>query len=168
MNNKILKNYLLGQKYFPARVWSLFPAAGPRVAKCQYFYTDQNCQTKFYPKKRVNCNSFDTNKKDTFGEQLLITLPILTSLYTQIVTKNGLILPTSVFFQTFTPTCQYFYTDISIISVTFRNSDNVQCHYCGWWGSPEVSRFQGEPSQEVISLLVLKVLRFEKENFLRN
>ena len=115
MNNKILKNYLLGQKYFPARVWSLFPAAGPRVAKCQYFYTDQNCQTKFYPKKRVNCNSFDTNKKDTFGEQLLITLPILTSLYTQIVTKNGLILPTSVFFQTFTPTCQYFYTDISII-----------------------------------------------------
>ena len=25
----------------------------------------------------------------------------------------------------FTPTCKYFYTDISVISVTFRNSDDA-------------------------------------------
>ena len=36
--------------------------------------------------------------------------------------KKGLILQNCVSFQTFTPTCQYFYTDISVISVTFCNS----------------------------------------------
>ena len=33
-----------------------------------------------------------------------------------------------MFSQTFTPTCQYFYTDISVISVTFRNSDPGHNH----------------------------------------
>ena len=37
--------------------------------------------------------------------------------------KMGLICQNWVFSQTFTPTCQYLYTDISVISVTFRNSD---------------------------------------------
>ena len=32
----------------------------------------------------------------------------------------------------FTPTFQYFYTDISAISVTFRNSDVVQYPVCTW------------------------------------
>ena len=32
-----------------------------RVAKCQFFYTDQNLQTKFYPQeKRINCNNLCT------------------------------------------------------------------------------------------------------------
>ena len=43
------------------------------------------------------------------------------------VSKKGLILPNCMFSQTFTPTCQYFYTDISVISVTFRNSDWQHC-----------------------------------------
>ena len=62
------------------------------------------------------------NKKDTFGEQLLATLPNKAYLYTEVLhalykssLKNGLILQNCAFSQTFTPTCQHFYTDISII-----------------------------------------------------
>ena len=45
---------------------------------------------------------------------------------------------TRVFSQTFTPTCQYFYTDISVISVTFCNSasESMQVH----WLSEDLSQ----------------------------
>ena len=49
-----------------------------RVAKCQFFYTEQNRQTEFYLKKNMTVLALEldkTNKKDTFGEQLLTTLP---------------------------------------------------------------------------------------------
>ena len=63
-----------------------------RVAKCQFFITEQNPQTKFYIS------------------------------YAN-VPKIGLIWPNCVFSQTFYPNLQIFlYTDISVISVTFRNS----------------------------------------------
>ena len=41
----------------------------------------------------------------------------------QIFPKKGLIWHNWVISQTFTQTCQYFYTDISVISVTFYNSE---------------------------------------------
>ena len=48
-----------------------------RVAKCQFFYTEQNLQPKFSPKKSVQIakilvpKSNKTNKKDEFGKQML-------------------------------------------------------------------------------------------------
>ena len=38
-----------------------------------------------------------------------------------------------VFSQTFTPTCQYFYTDISVISVTFCNSEENMIFCQKFW-----------------------------------
>ena len=61
-------------------------------------------------------------------EQLLTTCPILASLYMEILhtfsilPQKGLIFPNFVFSQTFTPNLPIFYTDISVISVTFCNS----------------------------------------------
>ena len=42
-----------------------------------------------------------------------------------------------MFSQTFTPTCQYFYTDISVISVTFRNSASKPYWAFGQLGNNE-------------------------------
>ena len=44
----------------------------------------------------------------------------------QISSKKGFILQNCVLSQTFTPTCQYFYTDQSVISVTVCNSAEGQ------------------------------------------
>ena len=73
---------------------------GPvRVAKCQLFYTEQNLQTKFYPNKstlfwyckqtKITKGMILDNKKDWFCKHC-------------------------VFFQIFTPTLKYFYTDVSV------------------------------------------------------
>ena len=40
-----------------------------------------------------------------------------------------------MFYQTFTRTFQYFYTDISVISVTFRNSGTVLLNIRKFWQS---------------------------------
>ena len=71
-------------------------------------------------------------------EQLLTTCPILASLYMEILhtfsilPQKGLIFPNYVFSQTFTPNLPIFYTDVSVISVTFRNSgnDSIQIIVC--------------------------------------
>ena len=71
-------------------------------------------------------------------EQLLTTCPILASLYMEILhtfsilPQKGLIFSNYVFSQTFTPNLPIFYTDISVISVTFRNSgnDSIQIIVC--------------------------------------
>ena len=68
----------------PTQQLNTFPVPNTKQHQsCQYFYTEQNCQTKFYPKKKAQIatvlvlNLNKTNKKDTFREQLLTTLPIL-------------------------------------------------------------------------------------------
>ena len=99
-----------------------------RVAKCQIFYTEQNHQTKFYPKKSMQIATIlalklnKTNKMDIFGEQLLAILPNQASLYTKILHTLNKFCEIGCFPKLLPPTCQYFYTDISVISVTFRNS----------------------------------------------
>ena len=44
-----------------------------RVAKCQFFYTEQNLQTKFYPKKRWN------------GASLVTSLDVICEIPTKII-----------------------------------------------------------------------------------
>ena len=62
-----------------------------------FFYTDQNRQTRFYPKKGRNSRPFyHLTKKIQNGQKL---------------PKNGLISPIYFSSKLFTPTCQ-FYTDI--------------------------------------------------------
>ena len=71
---------------------------GTRVAKCIFFYTDQNRQTRFYPKKGRNTRPFyHLTKKIQNGQKL---------------PKKGLISPIYFSSKLFTPTYQ-FYTDIS-------------------------------------------------------
>ena len=82
----------------------------PWVAKCQSFYAEQNIQTQFYLKKNAKIAIVlvlklnKTNRKDTLGEQVLITISNKGRLHV---------------FQKFYPNMPIFYTDIS---VTFFNS----------------------------------------------
>ena len=79
-----------------------------------------------------------TRRMYSIREQLLTTCPILASLYMEILhtfsilPQKGLIFPNYVFPQTFTPNLPIFHTDISVISVTFRNSgnDSIQIIVC--------------------------------------
>ena len=69
-----------------------------------------------------------TNKKDTLGEQILKTVSNKASLYIEFKISCQIIPKKAWFFKIarsrklFTPTCKYFYMDISVISVTFCNS----------------------------------------------
>ena len=111
-----------------------------RVAKCKFFYTEQNCQTKFYPKKKLSRGSFGTKLKKKLTKTILLENNCSFTFQIKLVytqksymlykssPKKSLIL--RAFCQSFTPICQYFYTDILIISITFCNSGKNS--HCTW------------------------------------
>ena len=106
-----------------------------RVAKCQIFYTEQIFSLpNFTPRKArklrqikhqegVNLNRRQLlgNKSWTFYDIILVWRQNFISV-AQIYPKKYLILQNCVFSQTFYPNLPIFYTYISAISVTFRNS----------------------------------------------
>ena len=75
------------QQPLVAKSLNILLTINARVAKYQLFYTKQNLQTKFYPRKNAQIGTKLTTYNGTFGKQLL---------------QNY------VFSQTFTPTCHYF------------------------------------------------------------
>ena len=80
----------------PESSWHLNGGPLPllRVAKCQFFYTEQNRQKNLPEEKRANQDSFGTklnktDKKDTIGEQLFIYLQNKTSPYQLMLYKSS-------------------------------------------------------------------------------
>jgi hypothetical protein len=89
-----------------------------RVAKCQFFFTKQNLQTKFHPKESAQIATIfvllanKTNQKADFGGEMLTNLSIKASFYMEIMQKlcnsfqKGLILLNHMCSQTFYPNLQ--------------------------------------------------------------
>ena len=87
----------------------------PELQNVFFFYTDQNRQTRFYPKKGRNSRPFyHLTKKIQNGQKL---------------PKNGLISPIYFSSEIFTPTCQ-FYTDISQLWQRTDTLKKIVFYFC--------------------------------------
>ena len=128
-----------------------------RVAKCLFFFTKQNLQTKFYPKKsaeiatikKKKMNRAKLTKKITLKIQMLTTLSNWTSFHLKILHKmckssrKGLIWLNCVCSQTFYPNMQIFlhryirhFRDVLqlwIWTSCLKSVDFLVCCWC--WGA---------------------------------
>ena len=89
-------------------------------AKCPLFYMEQNYKTNIYPKENARLLHKSEISFAHLSQKAFIKLDCVLS-------------------QSFTPTCQYFYTDKSVISVPFcitekrmlmqstRNTSQIRC-----------------------------------------
>ena len=117
----------VGIKMFHTQTQTKWLIITYRIAQCQTFYTD-----KFYPQgMRVNCNKFGTKLNEieihcfSWGKKAKTSFR-LSWLKVRNPIKVGRICPKTTKFyikNSFTSTFQYFYTDISAISVTICNSE---------------------------------------------
>ena len=116
-----------------------------RVAKCQYFYTEQIFQTKFYPRKNAWIAASLVPKRNKFDIKGFLRRASAENfiIYGWFYDRNLYKFPnfthttiqyskTACSTTLFTPTFQYFYTDTYALSVTFLNSASPLSSNCHW------------------------------------